>query len=217
MQTPRAIIFDLDGVLTDTSEYHYQAWKHLADDEGLSFTHEENDMHLRGVGRRESLMYLLRGRQTTEKQIQEMMERKNRYYNELIEHMTPAELIPGGQALLQEIRQHDIKIAIASASKNCRTVLEHLQIVPLFDGIADGYSVARGKPAADIFVYAAGLVNVPTPACLGIEDADAGIEAIKAAGMYALGIGPRERFHHADAVLPSLASLRLAQMLNAEK
>lgn len=217
MQPPRAIIFDLDGVLTDTSEYHYQAWKHLANDEGLPFTHETNDTHLRGVGRRESLLYLLHGRSDTEAQIQEMMERKNRYYNELIEHMTPIELIPGGRALLQEIRQQGIKLAIASASKNCHTVLEHLQIEPLFDGIADGNSVVKGKPAADIFVYAAGLVNVPTPACLGIEDADAGIEAIKAAGMRALGIGPRERFHHADAVLPSLANLQLAQILNTEK
>lgn len=217
MQIPRAIIFDLDGVLTDTSEYHYQAWKHLADDEGLPFTHEENDAHLRGVGRRESLAYLLRGRQYTEAQIQEMMERKNHYYNDLIEHMTPAELIPGGRVLLQEIRQQDIKIAIASASKNCRTVLEHLQIVSLFDGIADGSCVVNSKPAADIFVYAAGLVNVPTPECLGVEDADAGIEAIKTAGMRALAIGPRERFHRADAVLPSLANLRLAQMLGAEK
>jgi beta-phosphoglucomutase len=217
MQIPRAIIFDLDGVLTDTSEYHYQAWKHLADDEGLPFTHKDNDTHLRGVGRRESLAYLLRKRPYTEAQIQEMMERKNRYYNEFIEHMTTAELIPGGQALLQEIRQQGMKIAIASGSKNCRTVLEHLQIVSLFDGIADGNSVVNSKPAADIFVYAAGLVNVPTPACLGVEDADAGIEAIKAAGMQALGIGPCERFQHADAVLPSLANLQLTQMLNAGK
>jgi len=217
MQTPRAIVFDLDGVLTDTSEYHYQAWKHLADDEGIPFTHEENDTHLRGVGRRESLAYLTRGRQYTEAQIQEMMERKNRYYNVLIEHMTPDELIPGGRALLQEIRQQGIKIAIASASKNCQTVLEHLQIVPLFDGIADGNYVVNSKPAADIFVFAAGLLNIPTPECLGVEDADAGIEAIKTAGMRALGIGPRERFHRADAVLPSLANLQLAQMLNAEK
>src|SRR5881396_4448120 len=84
MNTPKAIIFDLDGVLTDTSEYHYQAWKHLADDEGIPFTHEENDAHLRGVSRRESLLYLLKGRTVSEAQMQEMMDRKNRYYAELI-------------------------------------------------------------------------------------------------------------------------------------
>jgi beta-phosphoglucomutase-like phosphatase (HAD superfamily) len=104
MQKPKAIIFDLDGVLTDTSEYHYQAWTHLADDEGIIFTREENDAHLRGVGRRESLMYILRGHQYSEEQIQEMMDRKNRYYNALIEQMTPDEVVEGGKALLEEIR-----------------------------------------------------------------------------------------------------------------
>src|SRR5690348_15860941 len=105
MQKPQAIIFDLDGVLTDTSEYHYQAWKHLADDEGIPFTHEENDAYLRGVGRRDSLMYLLKGRKVTEEQIQEMMDRKNRYYTALIEQLTPQAVDPGGVQLLKEIRQ----------------------------------------------------------------------------------------------------------------
>src|SRR5436190_13346343 len=118
MNTPKAIIFDLDGVLTDTSEYHYLAWKHLADDEGIPFTHEENDAHLRGVGRRDSLMYLLKGRKVSEEQIQEMMERKNRYYTDLIKQMSPDELVEGGKAILQEIRQTGIKTAIASVSKN---------------------------------------------------------------------------------------------------
>ncbi len=214
MQMPKAIIFDLDGVLTDTSEYHYQAWKHLADDEGIAFTHEENDSHLRGIGRRESLNYIIRGHKYTEDQIQEMMERANRYYLKLVDKMTPADFVAGGHELLQEIRQQGLKTAIASASKNCHPVLERLEILSLFDGIADGYSVVNGKPAADIFVYAAGLVGVPTMDCMGIEDADAGVEAIKTAGMFALGIGPRERFHRADAVLPSLANVRLAQMLH---
>lgn len=217
MSTPQAIIFDLDGVLTDTSEYHYQAWKHLADDEGIPFTRQENDAHLRGVGRRESLEYITREHTYTEAQIQEMMTRKNQYYSVLIEHMTPAELISGGRELLHEIRAQGIKTAIASASKNCLTVLQHLEIVDLFDGIADGNCIVNSKPAADIFVYAAGLVRVYTPACLGVEDANAGVEAIKNAGMRALAIGPRERFQRADAVLPSLENLTLAQVLSAVK
>src|ERR1051326_5313190 len=118
MNTPKAIIFDLDGVLTDTSEYHYQAWKHLADDEGIPFTREENDAHLRGVGRRDSLLYLLGGRTVSEAQMQEMMERKNRYYEELIKRISPKEVVPGGGDLLREIRQAGIKTAIASVSKN---------------------------------------------------------------------------------------------------
>ncbi|HWZ20754.1 MAG TPA: beta-phosphoglucomutase [Ktedonobacteraceae bacterium] len=214
MQKPKAIIFDLDGVLTDTSEYHYKAWKRLADDEGIPFTKEENDKYLRGVARRESLMYIIRGRTYSEAQIQEMMDRKNRYYIEMVESMTPKDLVAGGRELLGEIRDAGIKVAIASASKNCRTVLKLLDIISYMDGIADGNSVVNSKPAPDIFVYAAGLVQINTPDCLGVEDADAGIEAIKTAGMQALGIGPKERFHRADKVLPTLASLHLADVLN---
>ncbi len=214
MQKPEAIIFDLDGVLTDTSEYHYQAWKRLADEEGIPFTREENDEHLRGVSRRESLMYIIRGRHYSEAQIQEMMDRKNRYYTEMIKSMTPNDLVAGGRDLLKEIRDAGIKTAIASSSKNAHTVLERLDIMNLFDGVADGNSVVNTKPAPDLFVYAAGLVRVPTTACLGVEDADAGIEAIKNAGMQALGIGPAERFHRADKVLPTLANLHLQDILS---
>jgi beta-phosphoglucomutase len=214
MQKPEAIIFDLDGVLTDTSEYHYQAWKRLADEEGIPFTREENDEHLRGVSRRESLMYIIRGRQYSEAQIQEMMDRKNRYYTEMIKSMTPNDLVAGGRDLLKEIRDAGMKTAIASSSKNAHTVLERLDIMNLFDGVADGNSVVNTKPAPDLFVYAAGLVRVPTTACLGVEDADAGIEAIKNAGMQALGIGPAERFHRADKVLPTLANEHLQDMLD---
>ncbi len=213
MQQSQAIIFDLDGVLTNTSEFHFRAWKRLADEEGLPFTREDNDTHLRGASRRVSLMYILRGHQVTEEQIQEMMERKNRYYVEMIERMTPADLVEGGRQLLREIRDAGIKMAIASASKNCRTVLQRLDILQVFDGVADGYSVAHTKPAPDLFIYAAGMTDIPTSACLGIEDADVGIEAIKNAGMRALGIGPQERFQRADKVMPSLANMHLKDIL----
>lgn len=213
MNTPKAIIFDLDGVLTDTSEYHYQAWKHLADDEGIPFTQEENDAHLRGVGRRDSLMYLLKSRKVSEEQMQEMMGRKNRYYTELIKNMSPKEVVAGGVDLLKEIRQAGINTAIASASRNTTTVLQRLEITSYFDGIADGNSVVNGKPAPDVFVFAAGIVNTSVVDCLGIEDANAGIEAIKAAGMMALGIGPKERFPKADKVMDNLENKNLQDLL----
>ena len=213
LKRPKAILFDLDGVLTDTSEYHYQAWKHLADDEGIPFTREENDEHLRGVSRRDSLMYIIRGRQYSEDQIQEMMERKNNYYHDLIKNMSPRDLVEGGRELLQEIRNAGIKVAIASGSKNSLTVLELLQIMDLLDAVADGNCISNGKPAPDLFVYAAGMVKVPTSDCLGVEDADAGIEAIKTAGMQALAIGPQERFHRPDKVLPTLANKHLQDLL----
>lgn len=216
MQKPNAIIFDLDGVLTDTSEYHYEAWKHLADDLGIPFTREENDKYLRGVSRRESLMYIIRNRHYTEDQIQEMMDRKNSYYNEMIQKMTPNDLVPGGRELLQQIRQAGIKIAVASVSKNARTVLEHLDINQYLDGVADGYDVSNSKPAPDIFVFAAGLVNTPTSQCLVLEDAEAGVEAAKRGGMQAIGIGPQDRFQGTgvDKVLPTLANKTLQDLLN---
>lgn len=213
MQKPNAILFDLDGVLTDTSEYHYLSWKHLADDEGIPFTHQENDDHLRGVGRKESLQYLLKGRQVTDAQFQEMMDRKNRYYLELVQGMSPKDLVAGGRELLQEIRSAGIKISIASASKNCRLVVDKLQITDLVDTIADGNSVVNSKPVQDIFVYAAGLVQIPVTQCLVVEDADAGVEAAKNGGMMALGIGPKERFHRADKVLPDMENKRLQDLI----
>jgi beta-phosphoglucomutase len=213
LQKPLAIIFDLDGVLTDTSEYHYRAWKRLADEQGIPLTREENDAHLRGISRRKSLLYLLQGRPVTEAQIQELMERKNRWYLEMVKRMTPDDLVPGGRQLLQEIHTAGIKMAIASTSKNCHTVLEHLDIINAFDGVADGSSVVHPKPAPDLFIYAADLIGVPVTVCLGIEDADAGIEAIKDAGMQALAIGPRERFYRADKVMPSLAHTHLQDLL----
>ena len=214
MQRPKAIIFDLDGVLTDTSEYHYQSWQRLADEEGIPFTRQENDEHLRGVSRAESLTYLLKGRKVSDAQFQEMMDRKNHYYNEMIKKMTPKDLVEGGRQLLEEIRQAGIKVAVASGSKNAHTVLDLLQIMDLLDAVADGYSVSNSKPAPDIFVYAAGMVRIPTSGSLVVEDADAGIESAKTGGMQAVGIGPAERFHRADKVLPSLANKHLQDLIN---
>lgn len=125
----------------------------------------------------------------------------------------PIEVVPGGVALLKEIRQAGIKTAIASASKNSKTVLKRLDLVSYFDGIADSYCVVHGKPAPDVFIFAAGKVNTPTPDCLGIEHANSGIEAIKAAGMTALGIGPKERFSKADKIMPNLENKTLQDPL----
>ena len=152
-------IFDLDGVLTDTAEYHYQAWQRLADDLGMPFDRERNEA-LRGVSRRRSLELLLAGRVYPEEQMLEMMERKNRYYQELLKQVTPDDLLPGARPLLDALRTAGMKIAIGSASKNAREVVQRLQIAPCIDAMADGYSVVRPKPAPDLFVYAAGLLRV---------------------------------------------------------
>ena len=159
----RAFIFDLDGVITDTAEYHFRGWKRLADDEGLSFSREDTE-HLRGIPRRESLMLILKDRVYPEAKILEMMERKNNYYLEFIKEISPRDLLPGAKDLLEEIHGAGLKNALGSASKNASEVLDRLGIRFLFDAISDGYSVERQKPAPDLFLHAARQLNLlPTP------------------------------------------------------
>ncbi|MDF5717506.1 MAG: beta-phosphoglucomutase [Rhizonema sp. NSF051] len=199
-------IFDLDGVLTDTAEYHYRAWQKLADEEGLPFDRQANEA-LRGVSRRESLLIIIGKKQYSEAQIQEMMDRKNRYYVESIENISSEDLLPGSLAFLAELRQAGIKIAIGSASKNAHTVVEKLGIADRVDTIADGYSVQHPKPAPDLFLFAANQLGLEPAQCVVVEDAAAGIEAALAAGMWAVGLGPSERVGAAHVVLPSLTDV----------
>ncbi|MEJ5314714.1 MAG: beta-phosphoglucomutase [Anaerolinea sp.] len=207
----RAVLFDLDGVLTDTSEYHYLAWKRLADELGIPFDREDNEA-LRGVSRRESLVLLLKGRPATEEEMQEWMDRKNRYYVESISQMTPDNLLPGALDLLHELRENGYKIAIVSSSKNTPMVLERLNIANLMDTVVDGNAPARSKPAPDLFLLAAERLGVSPQECLVVEDAAAGIDAARAAGMRTLGLGPRERVGHADLVLPDLKGVHLSDL-----
>ncbi|MFB2937670.1 beta-phosphoglucomutase [Aerosakkonemataceae cyanobacterium BLCC-F154] len=199
----QGVIFDLDGVLTDTAEFHYRAWQRLADEEGLPFNREANEA-LRGISRRESLLLIAGDQPFSEEKLQEMMERKNGYYVESIENISPADLLPGALNLLDELKQAGIKIAIGSASKNARPVVEKLGIANRIDAIADGYSVQSPKPAPDLFLHAAKLIEIPPENCVVVEDAAAGIEAALAAGMYAVGLGPEERVKGSHVVLPSL-------------
>ncbi len=199
----QGVIFDLDGVLTDTAELHYRAWQQLADEVGMVFNRAANEA-LRGVARRESLLLIAGDRQFSEVEIQEMMDRKNRYYVESIQVITPQELFPGVVELLAELHKAGIKIAIGSASKSARTVIEKLGIANLIDKIADGNSVDRAKPAPDIFLYAATQLGIAPAHCVVVEDATVGVAAANAAGMWSIGLGPVERVGAAHLVLPSL-------------
>jgi beta-phosphoglucomutase len=212
----RGFIFDLDGVLTDTAEYHYQAWQRLADEEGLPFDRQANEA-LRGVSRRESLMHIIGIRQYSAADLQKMMERKNRYYVESIGTITPKDLLQGAVELLTELRQAGIKIAIGSASKNARTVIEKLGIGNLVDAIADGDSVDAPKPAPDLFLFAAKQIGLEPAQCVVIEDATVGVQAAIAGGMRSIGIGPITRVGAADIVLPNLIGVNLVDLQNQLK
>jgi beta-phosphoglucomutase len=207
----RGVIFDLDGVLTETAEYHYRGWQRLADEEGIPFDREMNEA-MRGLSRRDSLLHMLAGQQRTEEQIEEMMERKNRYYLESIKDISPADLLPGAVELIDELRSAGIKVAIGSASKNAKEVIQRLGIANLVDAISDGYSVARSKPAPDLFLHAAGQLGLGPQHCVVVEDAGSGVEAALAAGMWAVGLGPVERVGAAHVVLPSLAGIQWSDL-----
>src|SRR6185503_12384507 len=208
----KGFIFDLDGVLTDTAEYHYRGWKRLAEEEGIPFTREDNEA-LRGIPRRESLMLILKGRMYSEEKILEMMDRKNNYYLEFIHEVSPGDLLPGARELLEEIRHAGLKSALGSASKNARDVVRRLGIADLLDAISDGNSVARQKPAPDLFLHAAKHLHLRPDECVVIEDAAAGIAAARAGGFHTAGLGPRERVGEADIVLNSLEGVMLSDLL----
>jgi beta-phosphoglucomutase len=208
----KGFIFDLDGVLTDTAEYHFRGWKRLADELAIPFTRESNEA-LRGIPRRESLMLILAGREFPEVQIVEMMDRKNRYYLEFIRDITPRDLLPGARELLEEIHAAGLKSALGSASKNASEVIERLGLSDLLDVIADGNSVKLQKPAPDLFLYAAARLGLDPSACAVVEDAAAGIEAARAGGFPTIGLGPYERVGMADLILPSLQGVHLNDLL----
>ncbi|HAH96826.1 MAG TPA: beta-phosphoglucomutase [Firmicutes bacterium] len=213
----RAFIFDLDGVLTDTAEYHFRAWQQLALEEGLPFDRQDNEK-LRGISRRESLLTIMNGRPTSEARLTDMMERKNSYYVAALQTMSRDDaLLPGSIAILTELRQQGFKMAIASSSKNTRTVLARLELEEYFDAVADGYSVAQAKPAPDIFMHAAQLLAVPPQQCVVIEDAAAGVAGGLAAGMIVVGLGPAERVGKAHFVFPSLAEVQLDMILDRDE
>ncbi len=209
----KGFIFDLDGVLTDTAEYHYRGWKRLADEFGIPFTRADNEA-LRGIPRRESLMLILKERQYPEEQILEMMKRKNRYYLDFIKEITPRDLLPGARELLEEIHAAGLKTALGSASKNAAEVIERLGIVDLLDAISDGNSVERQKPAPDLFLHAAAQLGLSPSECVVVEDAAAGIEAARAGGFRSIGLGPCERVGMADLILTSLKDVHLADLLS---
>lgn len=212
MTPPGAFIFDLDGVLTDTAEYHYRAWKRLADENGLPFTREDNDQ-LRGVDRRESLTRLLKGKTIPTAQFEAWMMLKNDYYRSFLTEISATDLLSGVANFLAEARKQGIKIGVASASKNANDVLHNLGILPLFDAVGDGYSVSNPKPAPDLFVWVAGRLNTPPAQAIVFEDAEAGIDAALAAGMFAVGLGPQSRVGKAHVVLPDLAHTTVSALL----
>ncbi len=208
-----AVIFDLDGVITNTVYFHYLSWQRLADEEGIPFDKTTHDSGMLGLNREDALSYLLGDRQLDLDRQQAWLARKNHYYLELINKLDSAYLLPGIKNLLVELATAKVKIALGSSSKNAELVLKKLGIWHFFDFIADGNSVPRLKPAPDVFLYAAEGLKICPENCVVVEDAPAGVAAGLAAGMWVLGVGPDDRLQQADLILPTLADISWMDIL----
>lgn len=213
MNSVKACIFDLDGVIVDTAVYHYKAWKRLANQMGFDFTEEQNEK-LKGVSRTRSLELILQwgGITKTDAEKEELATQKNTWYVDMISHMTPAEILPGAREFVQTCRDAGIKTALGSASKNSMMILEKIGMVELFDAIIDGNKVSKAKPDPEVFLKGAEEVGIAPVNCVVFEDAIAGIEAAIAGGMKAVGIGSPEVLGEANLVVSGLNEMSLKQL-----
>lgn len=190
MNTIHAIIFDLDGVICFTDKYHYQAWKELADREGIYFDEKIND-RLRGVSRMQSLDIILEraSREYTEEEKESMAAMKNESYVKLLENMSTKDLSDEVKNTLDELRHRGYKLSIGSSSKNTKKILKQIGLVDYFDAISDGTNITKSKPDPEVFLKAADMVEEKPQNCLVVEDAAAGIDAACAGGFLSAGIG----------------------------
>lgn len=212
----KGFIFDLDGVLTDTAEYHYLAWKKLADRLGIQLDRKMNEQ-LKGISRMDSLDRILAiGNQMDRYTLEEkekLADEKNEDYKELILKVTPNDLLPGIANLLADLRAKDIRLALASASKNGPVIMERLGIADMFDTVVDPATLAKGKPDPEIFIKGAQQLKLKPIECVGVEDAQAGIKSINAAGIFSVGVGTKEMMKEADYAVTSTQELKLEEIL----
>ena len=204
----QAVIFDLDGVICFTDEYHYQAWKKLADDLGVPFDRRVNN-RLRGVSRMASLDIVLEHypEPLAEAEKLELAEQKNETYKALLAQMSPADLPEEVKTTLLKLRERDLKLAIGSSSKNTPFILQQLGLEGFFDAVSDGNNITRSKPDPEVFLKAAQMLELPPEVCLVVEDAVAGAEAGKRGGMDVACVGDASQAKAGTYNLSSITGL----------
>lgn len=209
MSDKRGLIFDLDGVIVHTDAFHYQAWKALADKYHIYFDETINN-RLRGVSRMQSLEIILEryeGNPLSLAEKEQMAAEKNEMYRSLLEKMTPQDVTDEVRNTLRKLRKNGYILAIGSSSKNAKFILERTGLTEAFDAISDGTNITHSKPNPEVFLKAAEYLGFAPEACMVVEDAPAGIDAAKAGGMQAIGIGEAAGYVKTDYALETFSDL----------
>lgn len=204
----KAVIFDLDGVIVSTDEYHYQAWKSISDKEDIYFDRSINN-RLRGVSRAESLEIVLEkgNREYTQAEKEVLLEEKNNIYKDLLKNLSSSDILPGVSEVLDYLKSNKIKVAIGSSSKNTSLILRKIGLLNSFDAIVDGTMIKKSKPDPEVFILAADKLNVLPEECIVVEDAKAGVEAALAGNMKVAAIGDAVKCNKANFNLENLKDL----------
>jgi len=209
------VIFDLDGVIVDTAKYHFLAWKRLAEELNIDFTKEDNE-RLKGVSRMACMDIILElgARDLSQEKKVALATRKNEWYLEYVNKMDQSEILPGSVEMIETLKDMKVSIAIGSASKNAKTILEKVGLIDQFDFISDGTIVTKAKPDPEVFMIAADEMKVDYDKCIVFEDSEAGIEAAKRVNMLAIGIGRKENLPASDMIFSGLDAVAIKEIIN---
>jgi len=211
----KAVVFDLDGVITDSVKHHFRSWQRVAAEEGLELPPDTSEQ-LKGLTRQASLDFILRAqnRPFTEQEKARILERKNQYYQEFVQTISSNDVLPGIERLIFELKASGRKLAVASGSKNADVILSKLGLKNLFDVVVDGNQIEKSKPDPEVYLRALDALQVAAFEAVAIEDAIAGVAAAKAAGMKCVGIGSSEHLSGADLVVESTDQLTVEALLS---
>lgn len=209
--TKKGFIFDLDGVIVDTAKYHFLAWRKLANGLGIDFTNQENEQ-LKGVSRIHSLEKILEwgGKTLSDREFTKLMAKKNEEYLAYIDKMDATEILPHVSKVLDFLKEHEQAIALGSASKNARPILEKVSLLDKFHVIVDGNDVSKAKPDPEVFLIGAKQLQINPKDCVVFEDSVAGIKAANLADMISIGIGEKDILHEADYVFKDFTEMSQA-------
>ncbi|HEX6982141.1 MAG TPA: beta-phosphoglucomutase [Balneolaceae bacterium] len=214
MKVPGAWIFDLDGVIVETAQFHYKSWKQLADKLEIPFDEVKNES-LKGVSRKKSLQKILAmdNRNIPEDEFQQLMDQKNEWYQGFISKLTPGDILDGIPDFLTQLKAMNVKLAIGSSSKNAEYIINYLQLNDMFDAVIDGTKVTKTKPHPEVFLKGAEVLETEPVDCIVFEDAVSGVQAAKEAGMTCVGVGSEDFLSEADLVITSFKDLTPKKLL----